>query len=261
MTEDALTEIRKTEANIRQAEVEVRQELADLEQKEDTSAADDRAAYAEALAAGAAVPKPTSARIKDRIRDIKMRVLPGTDEALWTLVPKVVEAVGPNVNDQILTKNLRRWQRPDPGRRDQPSPTQHLAHRPTSVVDWVLGRIAAVEASEAKQREEDEREERKRVATERVNRAQADYDREQSILLNEREAKMSVTARNAAVIARNKSQTPSWPKFNRLEFLEREGLVEDYGWTQHGVSVKGGRERVVEQVPASEIGATNYTEA
>lgn len=251
MTEDALTEIRKTEANIRQTETEVRQELADLEQKVDTSAADDRAAYAEALAAGAAVPKPTSARIKDRIRDIKMRVLPGTDEALWTLVPKVVEAVGPNVNDQILTKNLCRWQRPDPGRCDQPSPTQHLAHRPMSVVDWVLSRIAAVKVSEAKQQEKDDREARKRAATERVNQAQSAYNAEQSILLHEKQERMSPTARNAAIIAQNKSQSPPWPDFDRRAFLEREGLLEAYGWVMGGgsIEVKGGNRQEVEFVP------------
>lgn len=261
MTDDALTDIRSTEVTTRQTDAEVHAELADLRRKADKAQADDVAAYADAMAAGAAAPKATASKIKERMRDIEQRVIPGLDESLWLLVAKVLEALQPDVDEQILGKNLRRWQPPDPGRKDRPAPTRYLAHRPASIVDWVLGRIAAVERSEAEQREKDDRERRKREATRKVDAAQATYDREQSLLLAEKEARMSVTAVNAARIAANKSQTPLWPKFNRLAFLEREGLAEDYGWTQHGISVKGGREQRVEQVPASEINATNYTEA
>jgi hypothetical protein len=249
--EDALTDIKKTEATIRKMEADVKSEFADLRQKAVTAQKADVDAYAEALAAGAPVPKATASKIKERMRDIEMRVLPSADESLWLLVPKVREAVKPDVKEQFLTQNLKRWQAPDPHRRDQPSPTQHLAHRPMSVVDWVLSRIAAVKVSEAEQQEKDDREARKRAATERVNQAQSAYNAEQSILLHEKQERMSPTARNAAIIAQNKSQSPPWPDFDRRAFLEREGLLEAYGWVMGGgsIEVKGGNGQEVEFVP------------
>jgi hypothetical protein len=245
-------DIRKTEATIRQTEAEVRQERAELLRKVDTAAADDRRAYAEALAAGAAVPKPTSAKIKERIRDIEQRVLPGCDESLWLLVDRVIEAVQPDVDLGILRKNLRRWQPPDPGRKDRPAPTHNLAHRPACVVDWVLGRIATVEASQAKRHDEAERAERNREAERRVNRAQTLYNAEQQRLLEEADAKKSPAARMHAQVAR---QAQPWAPFDRRAFLEREGLLEDYGYVQPGqsIQVQGGNHQEVEFVPASEM--------
>jgi hypothetical protein len=252
---DALTDIRKTEATIRQTEAEVRQELADLERKVDTSAADDRAAYAEALASGAAVPKATSARIKDRITDIKMRVLPGTDEALWTLVPKVREAVNPDVKEQYLTQNLRRWNPPDPGRRDQPSPTTHLQHRPMSVVDWVLSRIAAVEASEAEQAVKDDKQARKEAATLAVNRAQSEHNLAQRAKLDAEEEGMSPAAVTSRRLSESRSQP--WPEFDRRRWLEEHDMLADYGWTMGGgVIIRNAHERVIRD-PADSKEATS----
>jgi len=257
---DALTDIRRTEATIRQTEAEVKAELADLRMNVDSAQKADVDAYAEALAAGAAAPKATASKIKERMRDIEQRVIPGLDESLWLLVPKVREAVKPDVGELYLTKNLMRWDKPDPQRRDQPSPTRHLAHRPRDIVDWVLGRIAAVEATEAKQREKDDIERRKYEATKAVNLAQSEFNIER-----DREEYESTKDNPTAANARNLALSRGAPRreFDRHAFLEREGLLDDYGYVQPGMSIqtKGGREREVEQVPASEINATNYTGA
>lgn len=251
----AVDDFRKTEATIRTTETEVRQERAGLLLKVDTAAADDRRAYAEALAAGAAVPKPTSAKIKERIADIDMRVLPGCDESLWLLVDRVIEEAEPDVDLRILRKNLRRWQPPDPGRKDQPAPTHNLAHRPADVVDWVLDKIAAVERSQAKRAEDAERAERKREAERRVNRAQTLYNAEQQRLLEEADARKSSAARMHAQVAR---QAQPWAPFDRRAFLEREGLLEAYGYVQPGqsIQVQGGNRQEVEFVPKSDLQPT-----
>ena len=173
---DALADIRKTEQTIRQTEVEVQQERAELRRKVDTAAADDRRDTLRRWLR-AAVPKPTSATIKDRIRDIEQRILPGCDESLWLLADDVVLEIEPDVDPQVLRKNMRRWQPPDPGHKDRPSPTHHMEYRPADIVDWVLGKIAAVERSEANRADESERAARKREAERRVNAAQAEYNR------------------------------------------------------------------------------------
>jgi hypothetical protein len=258
---DALADIRKTEQTIRQTEAEVQQERAELRRKVDTAAADDRRAYAEALAAGAAVPKPTSATIKDRIRDIEQRILPGCDESLWLLADDVVLEIEPDVDPQVLRKNMHRWQPPDPGHKDRPSPTHHMEYRPTDIVDWVLGKIAAVERSEAKRADESERAARKREAERRVNAAQAAYNAEQQRLLDEADARKTPAQQMHARVTR---QRAPWRDFDRHAFLEREGLLEDYDYVQPGalIQVQGGNEQRVEQVPRSEMPTgTNATEA
>jgi hypothetical protein len=268
MTDDALANIRSTEATIRTTEAEVREELADLKRRVDTAVVDDQRAYAEALAAGVAVPKPTSATMKDRIRDIEQRVLPGTDAALWMLVDDVVQEVEPPVDPGILRKNLLRWQPPDPGLRDRPTPTRHLAHRPGDVVDWVLGRIEAVEVTEAKQRRKDEDEALHREAERRVNYAQAEYVREQTIAYEESLAAMSVTAAFSTRLADSKRGYDPWPPFDRKAFLDREGLTLAYNWVQGGqhIEVKGNRAAVsaMHAGPARELApdtGPNSTEA
>jgi DNA-binding protein H-NS len=243
---DALAEIRSTEATIRTTEAEVREELADLKRKVDTAVVDDQRAYASALAAGAAVPKPTSAKMKDRIRDIEQRLLPGTDAALWLLVDDVVLEIKPPVDPRILRKNLLRWNPPDAGLRDRPAPTRHLAHRPADVVKWVLGRIAAVETLEVRQRRRADDEALHRDAERRVNAAQAEYVRKESIAYEESLNAMSVTAANAARLKDSKSPTAPWIPFDRKAFLDREGLTAAYNWVQGGqhIEVRGKPEAV-----------------
>lgn len=245
-------DIRKREALIRLTEATVREERAELRRKADTAAADDRRAYAEALAAGGAVPKPTSAKIKQRISDIEQRILPGCDESLWLLADDVVLAIEPDVDPEVLRKNIRRWQPPDPGHKDRPSPTHHLEYRTADIVDWVLGKIAAVEASEAKQLEKHEKDLRQKEATKRVNEAQAKYNAEQQRQLEEADARKTPAARMHAQVSR---QRAPWPDFDRRRWLEEHDLLDAYDYVQPGalIQVQGGNRQEVEFVPRSEM--------
>ncbi|HEY3959609.1 MAG TPA: hypothetical protein VGL68_03765 [Solirubrobacteraceae bacterium] len=255
--------LKETEARLRATDNGAHASLRTKRKELETAAADDVAAASAALLAGEAVPKPKAVKLHAEVRDIESRVLLAVDDALWGLAGQVREVLRPDADDGYrgaLDKQLKRWQKPDPKNPNVPAQTQHLKPRPKDIVAWVEQGVSNLDRLLDEQREKDERAERKRAATERVNAAQSEYHREQSIAYDERESRMTVTARNAARIAADKAQTPLWPPFNRLAFLEREGLVEDYGWTQHGVRVQG-RETKVEQVPAAEINATNATEA
>ena len=228
----AIDDIRKTEARLRAADSSMHAALRTKRAELATAAADDVKAASAALLAGDEVPKPRAVKLNAEARDIESRQLLAVDDALWQLVGQVVDVVKPDVDRRILAKNLLRWQPVDPKNPNVPAQTQHLKRRPPDVVEWVLSRIAAVERGQAEQREKDERAERKAEAERRVNRAQSEYHREQAILYDEKEKGMTVTARTAARLQADKSQQPLWPPFDRLAFLEREGLVEDYGWTQ-----------------------------
>ena len=247
--------LKETEARLRAADSNAHASLRTKRTELETAAADDVAAASAALLAGESIPKPRAVKLHAEIRDIESRVILAVDEALWGIVAEVREAVKPDVDEQILTKNLRRWQPPDPGRKDRPAPTHNLAHRPADVVDWVLGKIAAVERSQAKRHDEAERAERKRAAEVAVNRAQTLYNAGQQRLLEEADARKTPTARMHAQVSR---QAQPWAPFDRRAFLEREGLLEAYGYVQPGqsIQVQGGNRQEVEFVPASEM--TNH---
>lgn len=247
---DALTDIRQTEAAIRDADTAARKQLAELLRTVDTAQQSDIDAYAQALAEGVpSVPAAKARKDKERIKDLELRVIPANDEALWLLVPKVVEAVQPSADRRLLDKNLRRWAKPKivmdpfgvlPATRANDTP------RPADVCDWVLSRIAAVERSEARKRAEDDAEESKREATRLVNKAQAEYERGCEAALAAEEELMAP----AAVVARrlrfdNGSSLP-WPPFDRYAWLNREGLLDAYGYVQPGqlIQVQGKREAV-----------------
>lgn len=254
-----IDDLRETEKRLRAADSSMYASLRTKRAELDTAAADDVAAASAALLAGETVPKPKAVKLHAEVRDIESRQLLAVDDALWRLVEQVVDVVEPNVDRRILTKNLLRWQPPDPKNPNVPAQTQHLKRRPADVVGWVLSRIAVVERSQAEQRAKDKRAELKRIATEKVNAAQAEYHRQASIAYAEEEAAMSVTARAARRVEADRSQQPLWPPFDRLAFLQREGLEADYGWTQRGVIVQGGREIPVEQV--ADTNPTNSTPA
>jgi hypothetical protein len=262
-----MTDLQETEARLYAADNSAHAELRKLRTEIDTVATDDVAAYAEALGEGQPLPKAKAAKLKDRIRDLELRVIPAVDEAMWRFAGQVREALRPDADDNyrsLLDKNLKRWDRPNTGRPDQPAPEQHATlRRPTSIVSWVEAGVERVDRQLAEWDAKAEREERKRAATRAVDRAQSAYNSEQRRLLDEREAKMTPLQRNNFLIAQSRSQSPPWPDFDRRAFLEREGLLEDYEWVHGngGFSVKGGRSIPVEQVPASELAATNATEA
>jgi hypothetical protein len=259
-----ISELRETEARLRAADSNAHASLRTKRTELETAAADDVAAASAALLAGESVPKPKAVKLHAEVRDIESRVLLAVDDALWQLAGQVREALRPDADSEYrrqLDRQLLRWQKPDPKNPNVPAQTQHLRRRPKDVVAWVEQGVSNLDRLLDEQREKDERAERKAEATRRVNRAQSAYHREQAILYDEKEKGMSVTARTAARLQADRSQQPLWPPFDRLAFLEREGLVEDYGWTQRGVTVQNARETKIEQVPAAELAATNYTEA
>jgi hypothetical protein len=235
-----------------------RAELRKLRREVETVAADDVAAYAAALAAGETPPKARAAKIKDRIRDLELRVVPGIDEALWHFVTEVREGLRPNADDdyrRLLDKELPRWQPPDTGRRDQPTPPQHLKPRPRDIVQWVEDGIGRVDRFLAEAAEGAGRKERQKKAGAAMYAAEREYDREQRERIEAEEADMTPLQRNNRMIAQQTRGSVPWPPFDRRAWLEANGLLEDYGWTQGGgvIEVKGGRQQKVEFVPASDL--------
>jgi hypothetical protein len=250
--------LRETETRLRATDNGAYASLRTKRQELETAAADDVKAASDALLVGEGIPKPRAVKLQAEIRDIESRQLLAIDDALWQLTGQAREALRPDADDEYrrqLDRQLKRWQAPDPRNPNVPAQTQHLARRPKDVVAWVEQGISNLDRMLDEQREKDERAERKCDAERRVNEAQSKYHREQSIAYAEKESKMTVTARNSVRIAADKSQQPLWPEFNRLAFLEREGLVEDYGWTQHGINVKNERTREVRD-PADSKEAT-----
>jgi hypothetical protein len=228
-------ELRDTEARLRAEDADAYRALADAKRELETLAVDEREAYAEAALEGVKPTPSRSTKLRDQIRDIEKRVIPGIDAALWLLVPKVVEVVKPDADDTYrrqLDSQLKRWQPPDPKNPNVPAPTQHLKPRPKSVVDWVEHGVSNMDRWLAEKAAEDDREERKQAATRRVNLAQEEYNIEQRAKLDAEEEGMAPAAVMNRRIAESQSQP--WPAFNRLAFLEREGLVEDYGWAPSG---------------------------
>jgi hypothetical protein len=259
--------LQETEKRLRAADAKAYAELRTAREALETAGRDDVDAAASALLAGAAAPKARAGKLSERIRDLEVRVIPGIDEALWRFVGQVRDELRPDADDnykRLLSAELKRWQPPDPGRRDRPAPTQHLQPRPKDVVSWVEAGIDRIDRMLSKKRDEAERAERKRAAQRKVDRAQSVYDQEQRIKLDEEEARMSPETVNSRRLNRQRNGAPPWRPFDRFAFLQREGLLEDYGYVQPGavVQVKGGRSILVEQVPASELAdTTNATEA
>lgn len=253
-----MQDLQETQDRLQAADNSAHAELRKLRQEIETVATDDVSVYADALTSGETPPKARAARIKDRVRDLELRVIPGIDEATWRFVHEVRAVLRPDADEsykRLLDKELPRWQAPATGRRDQPAPPQHLKPRPRDILAWVEAGIGRVDRFFAEAAEKAERDDRKRKATNAVNAAQAAYNGEQRRLLDEREAAMSPTARNAFAVAQAKAQTPPWPDFDRRAWLEANGLLEDYDYVQPGarIQVKGGRSTPVEFVPASDL--------
>lgn len=261
-----MTDLQETEARLQAADNSAHAELRKLRQEIETVATDDVAAYADALTEGGSLPKARAAKIKERVRDIELRVIPGIDEAMWRFVAQVRDELRPDADDNyrsLLNAELKRWQPPATGRRDQPVQPRHLKPRPKNIVQWVESGIGRVDRVLAEAAEKADRKERQRKATAAVNRAQAAYEREQRQHIEEEESRMTPLQRNNRQLAQQKTGSVPWRPFDRYEFLKREGLLEDYGYVQPGqtIQVQGGREQRIEQVPASELAATNATEA
>jgi hypothetical protein len=259
--ESPITDLRHTESVIRAADSDAHAELRRLLAEVDTVQQTDIDSYAHKLVDRQGAPAARSSKVKARIADLELRTIPACDEALWLLAGKVVNVLDPTVDRSILTKNLRRWAKPKVVRDPSgvlASPTTHDpldAHRPVDVVDWVLDRIDVVERGEADQRAKEDKANRAREAKRQCDAAQAAYDREQSIRLNDEEEAMAPSAVSARHFAQQSSGSPPWPPFDRHKFLRDNDLLEDYGYVQPGqaIQAKGGRERTIEQVPAEAL--------
>ncbi len=78
-----MTDLQDTEARLQAANDSTYAELRKLRGEIDTVTTDDVAAYAEALAEGSALPKPRATKLKERVKDLELRVIPAIDEAMW----------------------------------------------------------------------------------------------------------------------------------------------------------------------------------
>jgi hypothetical protein len=263
--ETVTDDLRATEARIREAEADALAELSGARAALETAGRDDRAAYAAALAAGDELPEEgRTPKLIAQIRDIEKRRLPAFDDALWLVAEQTREAVRGAVPVDRF-RSMKRWNPPhavnDPS---QPAATRHGQHRPLDVVAWVQGVHDVVVRAEREQMEKHEKDQRFKEAKRRVDAAQREYNGEQDAAFQQRLDAMNPQARTALISRLNSGASSApYPQFDRHAFLEREGLLDDYGWTQPGsaIRVQGGRETRIEQVPASEMHATNSTEA
>jgi hypothetical protein len=78
-----MTDLQETDARLQAANDSTYAELRKLRGEIDTVTTDDVAAYAEALAEGGTLPKPRATKLKERVKDLELRVIPAIDEAMW----------------------------------------------------------------------------------------------------------------------------------------------------------------------------------
>jgi hypothetical protein len=255
MMDDALQDLRQTEAEVRSLDAAAHRELANLRRKVDTAAVEDVDAYAQALVDRQGAPKPTSAKIAERIRDLELRTIPSADTALWLIVEKVITALDPEVGRVALARNLPRWA--PPARVQDPSgifPAPKAGRprderRPDDIVQWVLDAVDRVQRAEAKYQTEQDREKRKREAERRVAADKREYVRAQEQLLHDQEASMTPgqLAARSVMLAKGGQL---YPPYDSYAFLKREGLEADYNWVQPG-SPFADRKVTVEGNPAA----------
>lgn len=252
---ETVTDLRAAEARIREDEADALAELAESRRGLETAGRDDREAYAASLIAGETPPKePRTPKLVATIRDIEKRVLPGVDDALWKLAQDARETIRGDV-EVVAFRTMRRWDPPhtvnDPS---QPAATWHGQPRPADVVAWVEHLHGLIVQDVARAEVERDKDERFKAAKSRVDRAQAEYIAEQDRLLDERLNEMQPGPRQHRIASLNAGALP-YPPFDRRAFLEREGLLEDYGYVQPGaaVQVKGGNRQEVEFVPREDL--------
>ena len=259
-----IDDLKATEARLREAEADALASLHHARSALETAGRDDREAYAAALAGGEQPPKePRTPKLVATIRDIEKRVLPAVDDALWQVAQDAREAIRGDV-EVAAFRTMKRWAAPhavnDPS---QPAATRHGAYRPADVVAWVERVHELIVRGIAKADAKRGKDERFKEAKRRVDNAQTEYNETQQRVLNAELDAMPPEARSRRIEKLNAGQSMPWRPFDRHAFLKREGLLADYGYVQPGtvVQVQGGRETPVEQVPSSELNATQYTEA
>jgi hypothetical protein len=252
-------DLRKIESAIRDAEAEAQVQLSEARAALETSGRDDRESYAAAVAAGEQPPKePSTPKLVATIRDIEKRVLPALDDALWRFAQDAREAIRGDV-EVVAFRTMRRWNPPhavnDPS---QPAATRHGEHRPRDIVAWVEHKHRLIVQEIARADAAREKDERFSEAKRRVDAAQAAYNADMQRDLNDELDRMSPGVRLQRIQQLDSATALPWRPFDRHEFLKREGLLEDYGYTQPGtaVQVKGGNRQPIEFVPREQLQPT-----
>ncbi len=220
-----IEDLKETEVRLRAADNGAHASLRTERRELENVRGDDRNAFAEAILAGDTLPKPRAVKLRETIRDLEVRVIPGIDEALWMLARQVREAIRPDLDPSThrkLDTELRRWQPPDTHDLSAPVPERHLAPRPDDIVQWVVDGIAKLERFIAEQEAKAETDRRKKAAYGRVQKAQGEHDRKELQRVGEWVEAHPFT-----------NLPPGWPiPFDRKKFLEDEGLLEDYGYVE-----------------------------
>jgi hypothetical protein len=315
-----MTDLQDIEDRLQAANDSTYAELRKVRGEIDTVTTDDMAAYADALIEGGTLPRPRAAKLKARVTDLELRVIPAVDEAMWTFACRALEelrrhvplgpeqqarwdelghhlsaledkkremvgrriyilraegqqsglVLGPEKEAQLAEleaehesythheedavlraqldadrtlrgryeQQLKRWQPPDTNRRDQPAIPQHMQKRPKSILAWVESGVALMDRElDAEGRRQDKKA-RQRAAADAVDKAQAEYNKEQQRLLSERQALMTPEARNAQIAQQERMQSPPWPEFNRFQWLSKHGLLDDYGYVGQGQAAR-----------------------
>jgi hypothetical protein len=267
-TTDNLQEYREREADLRAQEFVARTELRDIRERIDHAHNVDVDNLAKALAAGEAQPRATAQKLQARMIDLERRVLPGFDEALVLFAEEVRCALADGDELLILRQQTPRW-KAVPRQRD---PGRVLAEprgdrKPDDIVSWIVQRLDLIRRDQARRDAEAEAKERKEDAYKRVCAAQDEHNAQERRRVTEEEDRTpSLRQANARKLAAGQDL---WPPFDRLRFLQQEGLEEAYGYIdpskrfvpkspgeRHlggGFTRLGGREQEVIQVPAEEL--------
>src|SRR5580704_13692140 len=107
-----MEDLTSTEKRLRAADAKAHAELRTAREALETAGRDDVDAAASALLAGDDVPKAHAQHLRERIRDLEVRVIPGIDEALWRFAAEVSERLRPDADDnykRLLKADLKRW--------------------------------------------------------------------------------------------------------------------------------------------------------
>lgn len=256
MTDESATQdLQHTESVIRAADTAAHAELRTLRAEVDAAAWKDIDAFAQALVHRQGAPKSTAGRIRERIRDIEVRVIPGTDEALWQFRDRVITVLRPEAEEMFLKRlraQLRRWAPPkfasDPFNVLPTPRAEHPAHaeRPDDIVAWVTNGIERIERDDAEREVQKDRDERQRAMAARLLTAQGAWERE----FYDREREEEERSPILAVAHATRTTSPLNPDEFRARWLAKHDPHNDYGYVTPGQVVQVKNDRNAEAPPA-----------
>jgi hypothetical protein len=246
MNESVITDLQHTERIIRAADTAAQAELRTLRASVDDAQAKDVSSYAQALLDGQGPEKPTTRRIRDRMKDLETRVIPGTDEALWLLRDRVIITLRPEAEHkwlQRLRAQLQRWAPPkfvsDPFNVIPAPRTEDPRHaeRPPDIVQWVTDRIERIERDDAERAQQADKDERQRAMAARLLTAQGAWER----AFYEQEAEEEARSPILAVAHATRQGNPLNVDEFRAKWLAKHDPHDDYGFITPGqvVQAKG----------------------